>query len=236
MRIALLLIVSLIWLPVASVRAAEGTDSVEAPNHAPVFFVTDRGQRARRSSLDFGAQTNDPLDCITYGVIDLAATDASETGVSKANDPPGRSERTYPDFQQLAGDLHSAVDKSGQSCLIIFVHGCCISFREGVKQAKRLCQKVRAPVVLYDWGSPFASYSGSLLACPLSQERFNSFMMAVAHQFTNERIVVVGLSMGNILIDNFLLQHRPEEVGRIFDQVVFARADMDSIAFRSHLP
>ena len=49
-------------------------------------------------------------------------------------------------------------------------------------------------------------------------------------------MAIVGISMGNILIDNYLLQHRPPKIGKTFDQVVFARADMDLIAFKSHLP
>ena len=236
MRIELLLILSLFWLPTASTWAACSADAGQADSIAPVFFVTDREQRTRKSSLDFGEQINDPMDRTTYGVIEPAGTDGGETGTGKADDARVLPERTYPEFQGLAQDLHSAVLRSERGGFVIFVHGCCVSFREAVRQASRLCRQVNTPVIVYDWGSPYASYSGSLLSCPRSQERFNSFMRSIAQEFPREKIAVVGLSMGNVLIDNFLLQHRPEEVGRTFDQVVFARADMDSIAFRSHVP
>jgi esterase/lipase superfamily enzyme len=192
------------------------------PKTNSVFFATDREQHAGKN-LRFGAQLNEPLDHIAYGVI-------GNRGVAPDN------ERLYHDFDAMSKDLHDAVARSEKGELVIFVHGCCVSFREAVRQSTQLVHQVDTPVLLYDWGSPTASYQGSILACPRSQERFNKFMLQVSHQFPKEKIALVGLSMGGIFIDNFFLQYRPAEVGRPFDQVVFARTDMDSIAFKTHIP
>jgi esterase/lipase superfamily enzyme len=152
-----------------------------------------------------------------------------------ASDKSGAATRTYENFDELADDVHRAFNRADRAELVIFVHGCCVSFKEALKQAAELRAQTRTPVVMYDWGSPL-SYSGSLLANPRSQERFNIFMMGIARRFESEKVAIVGLSLGNVLIDNFFMQHRPAEVGKKFDQVVFARADMDSVAFRTHIP
>ncbi len=233
MRIAFALFLSLLCYSGIAWSAETTVSSVAAAPAERLFFATDREPRPGKETLDFAGQANEPVDRLTYGAIDLAQANDDKTVVSIEASRP--SERTYLDFEELAQDLHCSVDRNARGDLVIFVHGCCISFREAVRESRQLCQQVKAPVVFYDWGSPFASYSGSLLACPRSQERFNSFLLAVAREFPQERITIVGLSMGNILIDNFLLQHRAEEIGKIFEQVVFARADLDSIAFRSHI-
>ncbi len=207
------------------------------PHHAsPIFFVTDRELRAGKSALDFGAQKNDPLDHVTYGAIGLTITGDDNSNGDRADQTPTPAERIYTTFSDFAGNLRAAVTASNREDVVIFVHGCCVGFREAVRQSERLSDHVKTTVVLYDWGSPFGSYSGSLLTHPRSQERFNSFMRAIALEFPKKRIAIVGLSMGNILIFNFLLQHHPHEINKTFDQITFARADMDSVAFQTHLP
>lgn len=206
-----------------SLAKAQFTGSVSKGGMAErVFFATDREPKQGKS-FNFGAQLNEPMDHIVYGVVGNT-------------DPEQAPDKVYDNYSGLSKDLHEAVRKSEKGELVVFVHGCCVSFKEAIRQSTRLHHEVDTPVLLYDWGSPTASYQGSILACPRSQERFNKFMLQLAHDFPKEKIALVGLSMGGIFIDNFFLQYRPAEVGRTFDQVVFARADMDSIAFRTHIP
>jgi esterase/lipase superfamily enzyme len=209
-------------VPPAFAAQYAGTVSAE-PTVSSVFFATDREQRPDPKGLNFGAQLNEPMDHVAYGVVG-----------NRTAEPD--NQKLYSSFDSMSKELHDAVNRSERKELVIFVHGCCVSFKEAVKQSTQLVHQVDTPVLLYDWGSPTASYQGSILACPRSQERFNKFMMQVSHEFPNEKIALVGLSMGGIFIDNFFLQFRPNEVGRSFDQVVFARADMDSIAFKTHIP
>ena len=204
-------------------RAGEADVGLGDSGIKSVFFVTDREPKPGKV-LKFGAQLNAPVDHLVYGM-----TAADKRTSSTAN-------VTHPGFREFSEDLHQALRASGKGGIVIFVHGCCVSFREAIKQAAELQSQVKMPVLAYDWGTPTFGYSGSLLACPRTQERFNSLMLQVAREFPHERIALVGVSMGAILIDSFLLQHRPSEVGRRFDQVVFARADMDSIAFQTHIP
>lgn len=146
------------------------------------------------------------------------------------------SDQKFNSFSDMAVKLRAAVEKSGRKSFLVFVHGCCVGFRKSIQQAGDLAASAQVPVVMYDWGSPWGNYAGSALACPRSQERFNQFLMDIAKEFPEERIGIVALSMGGQLVDNFCLQHKPQDVGRQFDDIFFARADMDSVVFKSHLP
>lgn len=146
------------------------------------------------------------------------------------------ADQKFKSFAEMATKLRAAVDRSGKKSFLVFVHGCCVGFRKSVQQAGDLAVSAQVPVVMYDWGSPWGNYAGSALACPRSQERFNQFLMDIAKEFPEERIGIVALSMGGQLVDNFCLQHKPQDVGRQFDDIFFARADMDSVLFKSHLP
>ena len=236
MKIAFLLALYLLCPTAGPAWSAAIAEPGPPGGPAPVFFATDREQRSPEAPLDFGGQSNVPIDQMTYGVVEPAAAESDSAAPARLNETSAQVERTYPGFEEMAQALHAALNNGGRGELVIFVHGCCIGFREALRQAKQLGKEVDRPVVFYDWGSPFASYTGSLLACPRSQERFNSFMLAMAEAFSPEKITIVGHSLGNVLIDEFLLQHRPEETDGIFSQIVFARADMDAIAFQSHIP
>lgn len=265
-------------------RTAEKTKPNILP--VPVFFVTDRETKEHRhDDIDFGAQLNDPLDHIVYGVraADIPAQRAPATldrlstwafcDTGMAGDPNRRcltptgtsatstvvsaastlaksdlidgskaarcescKDQKFKSFSDMANKLRIAIEKSGTKSLLVFVHGCCVGFRKSVQQAGDLAASAQVPVVMYDWGSPWGNYAGSALACPRSQERFNQFLMDIAREFPEERIGIVALSMGGQLVDNFCLQHKPQDVGRRFDDIYFARADMDSVVFKSHLP
>lgn len=233
MRLTLVSSLIMVWLSVLAELPTATAASDESP---PIFFVTDREQRTGKSALHFGAQKNDPLDHVTYGAIACRRRSVDRFTAGPVDQWSPQPDRIYREFPEFADSLRTAIGSSDRGGVVVFVHGCCIGFREAIRQASRLRNHVKATVILYDWGSPFGSYSGSLLTHPRSQERFNCFMKAMAQVFRNERITIVGLSMGNILIENFLLQHRPAEIDKTFDQVIFARADIDSIAFKSHLP
>jgi esterase/lipase superfamily enzyme len=197
----------------------QGSIVVQAPVET-VFFATDR-EAKERDALKFAGQSNDPPDQITFGAA--------------SSDDSGAATRTFQNFDGMADDIAIALAQSERKEVVIFVHGCCVNFKDAIRQAAQLRSETKAPVIMYDWGSPL-SYSGSILANPRSQERFNIFMKGIVRRFQDKQVSLVGLSMGGILMDNFFMQHRPAELGKKFHQVVFARADMDSVMFRTHIP
>ena len=54
--------------------------------------------------------------------------------------------------------------------------------------------------------------------------------------FPKEKISVVSSSIGTQLVYNFCLQRRPEDYGnRGIDELIFSRADLDDVVFKSQL-
>lgn len=215
-KVALALVLSL-SLGIAS-SAAVPDDVAPTECIAPaasVFFVTDRALRTGKS-IKFTNQLNDPIDHLTFGKI---------TGGKTA---------VPSEFPQLTAELRQAAAESGR--VIIFVHGCCVSFKSALRNANDLNKRCSAPVVFYDWGSPVGSYSGSMLAFPRSQERFNGFVRTLVKELPDTKLCLIGISMGNQLIDNFLLQTPTNELGQPFHQIIMSQADMDETLLRSHLP
>ncbi len=228
----------------------------------PLFFATDRmPKNGNVGKFDYGNQNTEQLDSLTYGLVNKEASisavgegdfDAltrigwTKTGTAASpestehkpapNAVAGRYENhKYESWQQFEDALKAAVGDADRKELVIFVHGCCVSFNKSCQQAASLAAATRGPVVFYDWGSPGGNYVGSLIAYPRSQERFNQFILRLLKAFPTERISIVGLSMGNVLIYNFCLQNRTEDLPRAIDDLELARADIDSIAFRTNM-
>lgn len=221
----------------------------------PVFFVTDRDLLQDGVEPKFGKQSLDRTDVLTYGIKPVVRKEGTSGEFANASlvilGPSGVSKEREASFTAFAERYNESVlgtefDKfkaviektlkdTGGNELVLFVHGCCVNFKEAARQSSDLQAAVRKPVIMYDWGTPSGNYAGSNLAFPRSQARFNTFLTELRKSFPEARISIVGLSLGNMLFDNFAVQVRPEEVGKKFDDVIFARADMDSIAFKNHI-
>lgn len=202
--------------------------SIVAPEPITVFFESDR--LLRNDSLHFGDQVNEPLDYTNAGQVQVAPGMLRKLITGGYNSADRLSK--FASFGQMAEAVRA---HSNGKKIVVFVHGCCTNFPLATAQAASLAEHSGATVVMYDWGSPLLSYGGSLSTYPRSQERFNRFMLELTHAFPTEHLSIVGFSMGNLLVDNFLLQYRSDDIGRKFDQLIFSRADMDSVAFRSHM-
>jgi len=216
------------FLPLPAALAKFSVYGLQGPPPITIYFESDRHLDA--DGMHFGDQITDPLDYAIVGSVEATPGMLRQIllGGYRTNQPIHR----FASFDELASAARS--EAAGKT-LVIFVHGCCTNFPLAAAQAASLAENTGATVFMYDWGSPLASYGGSLLTYPRSQERFNKFMLDVARAFPDKSLSVVGFSMGNQLLDNFLLQYRPADVGRQFDQIVFSRADTDAVAFHSHL-
>lgn len=198
-----------------------------------IFFASDRSIDETTVSSQFSTQVTSPIDYISYGELNVVPPEPSQWFVIS---PKQLGLHNVSSADDLVETMRSSgVGERTSGSIIIFIHGCCTSFPVAAIQAALLARFTGATVVMYDWGSPFGDYASSGLAFPRSQERFNSFMLTLTHAFPKERMAAVAFSMGNNLLEDFLLQYRNEDIGRRFDQLVFSRADVDSLAFKSHL-
>jgi hypothetical protein len=202
---------------------------INTPTPLTIFFESDR--RLDKDGVHFGEQVTEPLDYTSIGAVQATPGMLRQLliGGYKSNNPIHK----FASLSQLAAAARS---QAPGKKVLVFVHGCCTNFPLATAQAASLAECTGATVLMYDWGSPLISYGGSLLTYPRSQERFNRFMLTVAKEFPDQPLSIVGFSLGNQLVDNFLLQYRPSDVGRPFEQLVFSRADMDAVAFRTHIP
>jgi hypothetical protein len=152
------------------------------------------------------------------------------------------------DRDQFYDRLDKARQVSGNAPIVIFVHGCCVSFGEQLLQANDLKKAINtsyarspaegegAPVVLtYDWAAPF-SYNTSLENCYVAQSRFEEFMRGMVSRYGSDKIVIVAHSLGTLMVQNYA-QHIEDSAQQApFQAIVFSRADVDRDAFAECLP
>ncbi|MBU6450205.1 MAG: alpha/beta hydrolase [Cyanobacteria bacterium REEB67] len=152
------------------------------------------------------------------------------------------------DRDQFYDRLDKARQVSGNAPIVIFVHGCCVSFGEQLLQANDLKKAINtsyarapsegagAPVVLtYDWAAPF-SYNTSLENCYVAQSRFEDFMRGMVGRYGSDKIVIVAHSLGTLMVQNYArhIEDSPEQAP--FQAIIFSRADVDRDAFAECLP
>ena len=126
----------------------------------------------------------------------------------------------FTDFQSFSNSLAAYQDKcvKGQARdeIVVFVHGCCQPFNNHIDHAAFLTTWMKVPIISYDWTSPnvgptegkLTTYRKNEILNQRNQDRFNSFMNSLIAEFGASRIVIVGHSMGNRLIENYLVQER----------------------------
>jgi esterase/lipase superfamily enzyme len=227
------------------------TDTTRVELVVPVAFATDRSRSEERSfQAWFGKQSIDDPDSLSYGIIEkstvirdfpksLLPRPDYQNGSEQPLDSDssngsaecrGKERVSNHEITSLFQELRRK-NKTGR--IVVYVHGCCMSFAASAGEAASLSAWIQQPVVMYDWGSPPASYAGSLVSYPRSQARFNAFIERVGREFPDCQISLVGFSLGAQLITDFLLQGSNDS--RQIADVVLAKPDVDLIAFKSHL-
>lgn len=199
-----------------------------------VYFVTDRKFETKKGGIiDFQKQNTDDLSLLNYGF------QKEEVRGNSKKKKKRKKAKFYPELVDSWIDFkekfREKIKESGSDHFILFVHGCCVDFKEAAKQANMLSETSGKPVLIYDWGTPKGNYFGSMLACPRAQERFNNFIYDLFQEYPTTRISVVGLSMGNVLVYNFCLQNKVSDLPRHFNEIEMARADIDTIVFKTSM-
>jgi len=191
-----------------------------------VYFVTDRTFTTKKNGcIKFDKQNTSDLSQLQYGIL-------HNKDVANEKNCTHQMIDGWLNFKE---QFRAEIKKSPDEHFILFVHGCCVDFKESNKQAMMLAETSGKPVMVYDWGTPKSNYFGSMLACPRAQERFNNFILDLFQEYPKARISVVGLSMGNVLVYNFCLQNKVTDLPRHFNEIEMARADIDTIVFRTNM-
>lgn len=142
--------------------------------------------------------------------------------------------------EELFSRLQQDMQKSGKP-LVIFVHGCCVSFSEGLRQAHGIKQALlnedsTGPVLEYDWATPYGNYMGSLSRLAACRDDFNAFMDRLSARFGRAKIVVIAHSLGiHALQDYCYKRERDNDLGT-FPALILSRPDIDSTSFKRCQP
>lgn len=137
--------------------------------------------------------------------------------------------------EELFARLESDMKKSGKP-LVLFVHGCCVSFSEGLRQAggiKRalLEEGSGGPLLEYDWATPYGNYVGSLSRLASCRNRFNLFMDRLVARFGRGKIIVIAHSLGIHALQDYCVKRADDSSGT-FPALVLSRPDIDSLSFK----
>lgn len=136
------------------------------------------------------------------------------------------SDAKYSDFQNFSSSLAAYQSKCvaghARDEIVVLVHGCCQPFNNHIDHAAFLTTWMKVPIISYDWTSPnvgaaegkLITYRKNEILNQRNQDRFSSFMNGLIAEFGGSRIVIVGHSMGNRLIENYLIQERTRIVTR----------------------
>jgi|GEM_PF-6549709 len=156
-------------------------------------------------------------------------------------------------------DFYARIDEGRKRApsapIVVFVHGCCVSFGEQLYQGFQLKKAIDAAVsessltadgkdehkgdgqpvtIAYDWAAPF-SYATSLVNAGGAQSRFDTFMRRLANRYGAENIVIVAHSLGTVLTQNYIERLEDKKL-KPYAAIIFSRADLDRQSFADCLP
>jgi len=196
----------------------------------PLLFVSERGDlhlRASKAHSNFFKGT---------------AADSYKYGERSHDGDVLLSAETF--YKMIEDDRQSG----GHAPIILFVHGCCVSFGEQILQANDLKKAIdtayaRSPsqhpgrplLIDYDWVAPL-SYASSVVHCYSAQDRFNSFMQDFVARYGASNIIIVAHSLGSLMVQNYANQIKDNQLTEPFRTIVFSRSDVDSASFSACLP
>jgi esterase/lipase superfamily enzyme len=134
----------------------------------------------------------------------------------------------------------------GSGPIVIFVHGCCVSLPETLRQAgdlkKAFTKECGAcKLVVFDWATPMANYPVSLGRVSNMKPAFENFMVDLGrHKEIGSPLVLVTHSLGAYCLVSPQAK-KPERVGRnyempVFQSCFFSRPDTSREQFFSSYP
>jgi len=144
-------------------------------------------------------------------------------------------------FQKALSKYLMSSAGATNSELCVFVHGCCISQVDSLRQAAILSLMLSKPIVAFDWTTKstkeyaslpeFNVYRKSERAMEISQTYFNQFLESIHRNFPLADCTLIGHSMGNRMITGYLLEHQSSDERRRIQTVHLSRPDQSITAF-----
>lgn len=142
---------------------------------------------------------------------------------SLAFDVPNQKLESYSSFsKELEGYRQRCLrgQESPRDEIVVLVHGCCQPFNNHMDHAAFLATWMKVPIVSYDWASPnvgllngkLSAYRRNEILNQRNQDRFNTFINSLIADFGGSKIVIIAHSMGNRLLEQYLLQQRSKVV------------------------
>ncbi|MFK7831221.1 MAG: alpha/beta hydrolase [Congregibacter sp.] len=224
-----------------------------------VYFATNRRPSPKETPTNFKADFNpDGISALRFG---LARVQGKRVTVHTAPeklvpDSEGRElklERSQLGSHKMFHDLRKLMRQKGRDT-VVFVHGYNVSFKEALKAASDLGEKLQGVdggkgvnMVLFSWPSdgsmaPFLAYSndrrdaaasGAGLARGLLKA-YDFLTELGSEELCDQRIHLICHSMGNYVLrhamQEFLRQSSRRPI-RIFDQVMLMAPDEDDDTF-----
>jgi esterase/lipase superfamily enzyme len=222
----------------------------------PVFFATDRANAdalyddKRSKDLSFGVipqviplrnATVDPGNrnwTVSTDNVDRAFI------INKGKEMTVQEIAQAPDFME---SVSKAVAGSPRKILLVFVHGFDNSFADAMAGAGELAYWYGCPVIAFSWAAP-KDRSGLDSECVYreTEEHVDESKRGFEHlidmlkrdkRIGSSRLVIVGHSMGNHLLEGMLNDESasPNKVAERFREVVFCSADVDGMDFANRV-
>lgn len=189
----------------------------------PVYWFSDRANSGRLKLKN--EPEIDPQKRLTG-----APKDRMEfAGTVRVTD--GKIVASRADFDTIMDNL-SKLDN-----VIVYAHGCCISFDDSLKNAMDLSKAAGCPVVAVDWDSPPGShnYLKNEEREALNEPKYSMMLRTITSKLNSAKTTFVGHSMGNRLIAAFLRDRfYHKQIDSKFRGIIFANADVDAQSFAQY--
>jgi len=222
------------------VREGVSEDALESDQESKT--LTPYGQ-ATEGSADSASLSGRPFSNSDFMEGKLKSAFFSDNGHDKLTWLATRDDESF-----RTTDLDSFLKACRGKKVVLFVHGCCVSFKEMERQARDLDLGLKGSmgddVVLlaYDWATPAWFYPGSLKNMETTQVRFNHFMEALSSKLEPGSLCVVMHSLGANLMVRYLtgpqfgaIEKTVPAGQKMFHTLIFSRPDMSLESFRPHL-
>jgi len=239
----------------------ESTERISDWLIVPVFYATNRVRNTDSNAIDYIEQKNDKgllfgikNIIIPYPASPSLAHDTMEhmgwqsihlqNPLPPGEVPPILQEHKMPDQEFSAAQMVKAFDKyygiTGSDEAVLFIHGCCATYKTSMERAAKLTVQMGAPVVVYDWVSPigFTHYLANETLAEQSYDDFCKFLDAVAKYVPPANTTLIGHSMGAAFVDEALVRRFQRTYGGQvlpkYREIILSQPDIDARSYLKH--
>jgi esterase/lipase superfamily enzyme len=233
---------------VITTKGGSGADS-KFERYQVFYGTTRKAADAEDPYNAFGYQRA-PL---RFGVITVSIPDTHELGEIEAPSLLRFEFRSDPEKHMVLWDVKSLdrnafrsalqqrVLKSRRKEAFVFVHGYNTTFAESALRTAQMAfdLEVDGPAVMFSWpsrGSTLSYIADNNECNPAAFAQLKDFLQEVAIKSGATSVNVLAHSMGNCFLTNTMAQMTDAGMKNLFNQVVFAAADVDPDVFRTLLP